>query len=178
MSEALQINIENQGAIHIAQLKGMITEDSNLDALNQIQGNRLIIDLEGIERINSYGIRRWINCLKELMEKVDELVFVKCPPVIVEQFNMISNFGAGGVVYSIFLPFYAEESDEEKMVMFEVYHSAEEDPELIVSGIKESDQSLADYEFNDLEDEYFAFLEGQKGKEISGEMLTALKQLP
>lgn len=167
MSEALNVVKEVKGDVLFLRLKGVITEDSRLEQLTTEGKKNIVIDLDQVTRINSYGIRQWINTLKATFADAECLVFTKCRPVIVEQFNMISNFGGGGLVYSFYLPFVSGSSGDEHMELFElksgeVPPTLEKIPELVLGQMK----NKSDFEFNDIEDEYFSFLESQRSKKI------------
>lgn len=158
-------------------LVGNITEDSQVDEISSNPKSTVVIDLEKVDRINSYGIRQWVNALKNLDEKVKELIFVKVPPAMVEQFNMISNFGAGGIVYSFFLPFYSESEDKERLLLYELPNGATpESFEGIVDQVADKAEGGKELVFNDIEDEYFYFLQYQKGKTVDPKLVDLIHQ--
>src|SRR5262245_7918775 len=120
MSEALEIQRDTHGDTLLLKLKGNITEDSQIEDLKKDLKPNVVLDLEKVQRINSYGIRQWINVMKEIRGQVQSLLFHRCPPVIVEQFNMINNFGGGGVVYSVYLPFYCENCNQDELKLYSI----------------------------------------------------------
>ncbi|MCB0309450.1 MAG: hypothetical protein KDD48_08765 [Bdellovibrionales bacterium] len=177
MSEALEITKTKVGDYLFIFLSGMITEDSQLEQIDTDGESTAIIDLSKITRINSYGIRQWINNLKRLNEKTSQIVFTRCPPAIVEQFNMISNFGAGGFVYSFFLPFYSEKLEKDALVILEINDDVRQmNHEDIIEKSLQSLTDADDYVFNDIEDEYFSFLQFQKDSSIDADLINAIKQ--
>lgn len=66
-------------------------------------GHALVIDTAGVHRMNSVGVKLWIEYFRSLAAREVPLIFIQCSPVIVEQINLISNFTAGGIVESILL---------------------------------------------------------------------------
>jgi len=176
MAEALEINSDSKNGIFMLHLKGVITEDSKLEGmLPKDAVPACVVDLGQVTRINSYGIRQWVNTLKLLKEKAPELVFTKCPTVLVEQFNMISNFGAGGYVYSFFLPFYSETEDKEEQILVSLEKPrGSEDADAIIEEAKSRLSQPDAFVFNDIEDEYFSFLQFQKQKSLSAQVLAVL----
>ncbi len=85
-----------------------------------------------------------------------EVTYVDVPPVLVEQFNMISNFGAGGRVESLLVPFLCKPC---KSTLFGKYTA---------EALKQAQLQLApakcptcggEAEFDDFPEEYFAFLQ-------------------
>ncbi len=176
MSESLQIDRKVTGEVVVVTLKGMITEDSPIEDLKKDLKPFVIFDLAGVERINSYGIRQWINIMKEIHMQAKQVVFTRCPPMLIEQFNMISNFGGGGVVYSFYLPYYSEKDDKEVKLLFAIPEG--KSPETMPDPVSVAKaQGKSDLEFNDVEDEYFYFLAHQKGKSVDPAPLAIVKTI-
>jgi anti-anti-sigma regulatory factor len=173
MGEVLKIDREVKGNVLILRLQGNITEDAQIEDLNRDLKPVVVVDLEKVARINSYGIRQWINVMKELNREAKQVVFHRCPPAFVEQFNMISNFGGGGIVYSFYLPFYSEAENKEALKLYSLPQGRSPDipprPEDLLGK-----EERGTFVFNDIEDEYFCFLQHQKGRSVLKEALDAL----
>lgn len=178
MSEALSVTKNKQGDVLFIYLNGVITEDSQLELVDSDGEATLVLDLQGITRINSYGIRQWINNLKRLKEKSPNLIFTRCPPMVIEQFNMISNFGAEGVVQSFYLPFYSEKLEKSELILTTVTSDlVNADHQSIIDRALKSLNAADEYVFNDIEDEYFTFLQHQKSKSVDAKVATLIEQL-
>jgi anti-anti-sigma regulatory factor len=175
MTDALEIQREITGEVAYLKLKGRITEDSHLEGLSAELRQVMILDLAQIERINSYGIRQWINALKDIRQKIGNLIFTNVPPVMVEQFNMISNFGAGGTVYSFHLPYFCESCDIDEQKVFELQDgkTPQERPTLKSEKCAKCGSELV---LNDIEEEYLSFLQYQKGHSIPSEALAVIRK--
>ena len=78
-----------------------------------------MIDLGEIERINSCGVRDWVNWLEKLETNGTRSVLVECSPAIVAQINLVNNFTGSGVVKSFYVPYFCPECDEEKVLLVE-----------------------------------------------------------
>ena len=78
-----------------------------------------MIDLGEIERINSCGVRDWVNWLCKLENNGTRSVLVECSPAIVAQINLVNNFTGNGVVKSFYVPYFCPECDEEKVLLVE-----------------------------------------------------------
>ena len=176
MAEALEVQKNRVQDVQFVFLHGSITEDSVLDSIESGGAKTMVIDLAKVTRINSYGIRQWINHLKKIHETTPNLVFTRCPPSIVEQFNMISNFGADGVVYSFYLPFYSESQDKDELVLFDAGSNPGMGYEEIIASCVSRLDPAAKFVFNDIEDEYFSFLQLQKSKTLSPEIAALIQQ--
>lgn len=87
----------------LIRLSGPI--DEHFDAARLVTGVRgtVVIDLDAVHRITSFGVRAWLDALARLDR--DYLGFVNCRPAIVSQFNMVARFGGGGQLISFYAPY-------------------------------------------------------------------------
>ncbi len=101
----------------VVSLAGAIDEDVDFSPYI-LSGNKDIeLELGGLKSINSCGIREWIKWLGTTGGAT--IAFENCPKVIVDQINMVEGFlPANGRVKSFFVPYYNEESGDEKNVLF------------------------------------------------------------
>jgi hypothetical protein len=81
-------------------LDGILDEYAPVKELVEDIGERAVtLDLSAIQRINSIGVRVWIQ-LSQLLQ--DKQVFLRrCSPAIVNQLNCIQNFAAHARVMSV-----------------------------------------------------------------------------
>ena len=115
---AFAINKLAEGGKVVLQLQGNIDEDANFAPPDLTGAGAVVLDLEGVNAINSVGIREWIKWVKALPGSV-QLSVRKCPKIIVDQINMVAGFlPATAVVESFFVPYYSDSSGNEKMVLF------------------------------------------------------------
>ncbi|MGE0633734.1 MAG: hypothetical protein AB7O96_15075 [Pseudobdellovibrionaceae bacterium] len=99
------------------KLVGVIDEDVDFAQYNLTPYKKIDLDLSGIKSINSCGIREWILWMSTAKDA--SVVFNECPKIIVDQINMVQGFlPANGRVQSFQVPYYSEESDEEKNILF------------------------------------------------------------
>lgn len=97
---------------------GQIDEEAVFPSIEE-WGKELYVDLEGVTAINSIGIRAWIMWFGEMSDTV--FTFMNCPKALVMQMNMVEGFLPNqSTVFSLQVPFFCEDCDEEKEVMFEV----------------------------------------------------------
>lgn len=76
------------------------------------------IHLDEVNSINSTGIREWINLMQIL--KSSKIKLQKCPKVFIDQANMVKGFLApNATVESFYVPYFSEESNLEKKILFE-----------------------------------------------------------
>lgn len=152
MSNQLQIKIENKQDEDIVFLSGSIDEDSDFSAMEQLSNQKVVLDLEGVLFINSCGIREWIKYQEQLDIKI-QLIYRKCPQVIVEQMNIVKGFvRTGGIIESFYAPYYDEANDTEVKELIKPSDVKDNKAPVV------KNQSGDELEFDDIEAQYFNFL--------------------
>ncbi len=147
------LTIERDG--NVIRVSGIIDEHSDFTGIFDGLDGKVIIDMDGIKRINSCGVREWVNMIKSCDLDIE---YISCPTAVVEQFNMVPEFlGRNAVVKSFYARYYCEECDNEQNFLLEVEKhfpdpSDIEIPEFICD-------CGSPFEFDDDESEYFMFLE-------------------
>jgi anti-anti-sigma regulatory factor len=137
------------------ELSGAFEESVQLESLiGEVKGN-LNVHCKGITRINSVGVKTWINYFQKLKMAGVRVRFFECSPSIVEQLNMISNFSGGGEVVSILLPYSCIKCVKEFVIPFET-KKIDLDA-LPAAKCERSDCAIV---FDDVPEEYFYFWNG------------------
>jgi hypothetical protein len=137
-------------------IKGSIDEDASFVVQDFSGCTSIIVDMGGITAINSVGIREWIKWIKEFPTTAT-LTVAKCPKIIVDQINMVSGFlPPGAIVESFFVPYFADDSGEEQMVLFTNGKEFKDGNLTPPQGIKDS--TGAEMEMDVIEAKYFKFL--------------------
>src|SRR4029077_12002744 len=139
---------------------GVIDEDNELASLSdKIGSGTAVIDVSEIERINSCGVRDWVNWLGKIEKNGAKVVLVECSPAIVAQINLVNNFTGGGVVKSFFAPYFCPNCDREKVLLVEAAELGAPPHKAPTCRCDECDGVM---DFDDMEDSYFAFLSTAK----------------
>jgi hypothetical protein len=101
----------------VAQLSGEINENADFSELKRQLRGDVELQLDGISRINSCGVREWVNFVREL-DMVTSLRFARCSPTVVLQLNTIYNFRGQARVTSFLAPYVCESChvDEYKLL--------------------------------------------------------------
>ncbi len=160
MSQKFQASIQHRGDVSYVKLGGVIDEDNELgDLVDKIPTGTAVIDLGEIERINSCGVRDWVNWLSKLENNGTRSVLVECSPAIVAQINLVNNFTGSGVVKSFYVPYFCPECDEEKVLLVEAADMGPPPHEPPTCRCDECDLVM---DFDDMPDSYFAFLSNQR----------------
>lgn len=138
-------------------LVGDIDENSGLFDLTPVLTGTVVLDLGGIRRINSAGVREWVNFIRDSDPRTDHLALSNCSPAIVMQMNMIANFRGNAEVTSFYAPLVCPACDHEQDELIQTT------PE-IVSGLPHriGDFTCAEcqsgLELDDIPERYFSFL--------------------
>ena len=160
MNQKFQASVQHRGDMSYVKLGGVIDEDNELGELvEKIPNGTAVIDLGEIERINSCGVRDWVNWLSKLDTNGTRSVLVECSPAIVAQINLVNNFTGNGVVKSFYVPYFCPECDEEKVLLVEATDMGPPPHEPPTCRCDECDLVM---DFDDMPDSYFAFLSNQK----------------
>ncbi len=94
------------------ELTGDVDEHTSLAPLAAKLSGQVVLDLAGVRRINSQGVRVWIDFLHALQPGT-KLVFRRCSHPVITQINMIANFRGGAVVESFFAPYVCDKCGAE-----------------------------------------------------------------
>lgn len=154
---SLRYSVERRRGRLQIHLEGDMDENANLFELLDAVSGVVWIDLGGVRRINSAGVRDWVNFIREVHDRADEVTLSRCSPAIVMQMNMISNFRGKARVASIFAPLVCPECDREDDVLVSL---TPEQLEILPDGIPERTcpDCGAAMELDDIPERYFAFL--------------------
>lgn len=160
MNPKFHAAVHQRDDVTYVKLGGVIDEDNELgDLTDRIPPGMVVIDLSEIERINSCGVRDWVNWLTKVERVGTKVVLVECSPAIVQQINLVNNFTGNGVVKSFFAPYFCTNCDREKVLLVEVNELAAGPQRAPTCRCDECDGVM---EFDDMEDSYFAFLSTAK----------------
>lgn len=149
------IKVENQGLKSNIHLKGTIDEDVDFSQFNIGTAQEINLYAGHIVSINSCGIREWIKWLSLVK---GQIYFHECPKIIVDQINMVDGFlPSGAKVLSFYVPYYNDESGEEKSVLFK-YNQDYTDKGEIKAPVGIVDSTGSVMEMDVIEAKYFKFL--------------------
>ena len=138
------------------KLKGVLDEDNLLaNLLSQIQGRLLLIDMAEIERINSCGVRDWVNWLNQIQALGVAVILLRCSPVVVSQANMVANFASDAFIHSFYAPYVHPDTGDEQSVLLFTEDLRQNQP---IRAPKIFNDSGEELEFDEFEESYFAFI--------------------
>lgn len=166
-----------QGGVVSLKLRGVIDEDNELTGIEgQLSAGVTVLDLADIERINSCGVRDWVNWLGRIEKLGARLVFVNCSPAIVAQMNLVHNFSASGIVKSFYAPYFCPRCNKERLLKLETRDLVHQTP-ITSAPTCRCDDCDGPMDFDDMEESYFAFMNNLKkvlGDTATEEILQAV----
>src|SRR6188768_1670161 len=93
----LQIEKFADGGIACLKFSGTIDESfEGKKIARSVQAETLVLDLGGVKKISSFGIREWVDFVTTAATSVKQVVLIECAPKVVDQLNMVGNFAGGG----------------------------------------------------------------------------------
>lgn len=149
----MELTITQEG--NVFYLKGVINEFAKFTPLFEFEGSEMVLNLKDVTRINSTGVREWINALEKVDRSI-EMYFEECPPIVVYQMTMIPNFTSRVKVKSVYAPYYCTECDNQEEILIDLRDFNLEEKGLPEGKCKECGHDL---EFDDDEESYFYFME-------------------
>lgn len=148
--------IEKDGKC-VIRLKGSIDEDFDGQILMNESSSKVFIDFNEVTKINSCGVREFIDVLTHIADK--NIYYVNCPRILVDQINMVKGFVTNNsVVLSFYAPYFCEETDEDHMILFKAT-----DIKDLSKAPEAKDSDGNELVFDDFEEKYFKFLKSQEG---------------
>jgi hypothetical protein len=155
-SVALSWRIKERPGFTTVEFFGEIDENADFAELRRRLRGSVVFHLAEVRRINSCGVREWVNFVRDL-PGVTELTFTHCSPAIVTQLNMIYNFRGSAKVRSFYAPYVCESCNHEEEKLLDVQSQF---PNGNVSAVPDfkCEQCNSAMEFDDLPERYLSFL--------------------
>lgn len=155
---SFQIRVaENEHGIPVYRISGTIDESADLSPLHELRGARVIFELSEIRRINSFGVRSWMETMRQIPSHVS-VTFVGCSPPVVDQCNLVVGFRGHADIESFYAPLICNECDEQRVVLFDTARCLALGVALPPTACPRCGHTM---EMDDLEEHYLHFLHAQ-----------------
>ena len=117
----------------------------------------VVINVAGITRMTSFGVRQWLKAIDSLPKAVSEMLLVGCPTFFVDQLNMVLNFGGSSKVLTVSAPYTCPSCGVESSETLDVL---KERANLASGGLpeKECTRCGGKLEFDETPSSYFSFV--------------------
>ena len=155
-------------------LSGVIDETLDLGVFTNVAG-ALVIDLDAVRRVTSYGVRQWARALKATTASY--LVVRNARPCIVAQLNSVAGFLGNADLSSLYVPFVCSKCRHE----FDVLYDVRKDWAAMSSGDEPHaacTQCGAAAELDDLPESYFFFAKTLRQPQLPPAVATFLDGKP
>ena len=112
------------GTINHVRIAGIIDETFPLTSSSPDLSGLLVVDLGQVERISSFGVRRWIEFASKLPPGGISLYVVNAPPVMVDQLNMVEGFAGVARVLTVLAPYTCRACGEDRLRLVDLQAEA------------------------------------------------------
>ncbi|MBE4751538.1 protein kinase [Corallococcus sp. ZKHCc1 1396] len=109
------INTVRVGNLLHVRVSGVIDETFPLSSSTKGLSGLLVVDLGLLERISSFGVRRWIEFVGHPPQGVAGLYVINAPPIVVDQLNMVEGFAGVARVLSLLAPYTCRFCKEDRL---------------------------------------------------------------
>ncbi len=117
----------------------------------------VILDVSGMTRMTSFGVRQWLKGMDALPKSIAELYLLGCPTFFVDQLNMVLNFGGAAQVLTVVAPYTCPSCGVESGETIDVLA----DRAALAKGgtpAKECTRCGGQLEFDETPESYFSFV--------------------
>lgn len=127
MTDRLIATVEQRrSGARLIKLAGVLDEHNRLgDLMEKVGAGTALINLSGVERINSIGARDWVRWLSSIEARGIKPVLIACSPAVVEHLNRTKNFAGNAIVKSFQIPYHCATCDLEKLLLVYVADMSE-----------------------------------------------------
>ncbi|MBA3500702.1 MAG: serine/threonine protein kinase [Myxococcota bacterium] len=92
------------GDVVVVRVAGLV--DERFAGFGEIgHAKTIVIDVSGMARMTSFGVRQWMKGMEALPKSVTERYLLGCPMFFVDQLNMVLNFGGGAQILTATAPY-------------------------------------------------------------------------
>ena len=122
MSEKLTTTIEQRrSGARVIKLAGVLDEHNRLrELVEKVGSGPALINLSGVERMNSTGTRDWVNWLAQIEARGTQPILIACSPAVVAQLNRIKNFAGAAQIKSFQVPYHCAACGLDKLLLVNI----------------------------------------------------------
>ena len=150
------VDVTQTNGVALIKVNGLVDERfMGFGDLGQIKV--AIIDVSGMTRMTSFGVRQWLRAMDALPKSITDAYLIACPTFFVYQLNMVLNFGGSAKVITVVAPYTCMSCGVESSEVIDVIaeHSS------LVQGQvteKECRRCAGKLELDETPESYFAFV--------------------
>jgi serine/threonine protein kinase len=176
LGDRLTMGCERRWDGSIVTLTGEIDEHfDHRKFIAAVGGGSVVMDLDQVRRITSYGVREWLRALRDL--DADYYCFIRCRPAIVAQFNMVAGFACNGELLSFYAPFLCPTCAAEIDVLIDLRKQHSEVAKFEVPLVP-CETCGSDAAFDDMPESYFSYVARARCPNPPAHVLSLLEPRP
>jgi hypothetical protein len=177
MGAGLAVHVHETDEMSYLRISGSFLGGSDIleKTTERLTTDVVVINTAGVVRINSSGVREWVNWMKELDRRGCRSYFVECSPAIVTQCNYFDRFTGSGQIVSFYTPYFCSMCDADKELLIEVSEALRELP--FKPPAYRCDRCNQELEFDEFESTYFAFLSSMRSEPLDPALEEMIQQL-
>lgn len=153
---ALSVEVTRQGDTTVVALRGFIDAGAPLSAIGEATGSQLVLDLEGVRRISSFGVSAFMDALRDIPAGTD-IVWRRVSVPLMLQVSMIENFNGRAHIESFHAPYFCAACGHEQQSLLDV-EAMKAGPAPYRAPAVACAECGRPATFDELEADYFAFL--------------------
>jgi len=158
MSSTFHFELGRRRGLPILMLGGVIDEHHGLDAVRgRLPPGEVLLDLSGIERLSSVGVRAWVDWTQHVEECGTRFVLINCSPAFVMKLSRIHGLARLGRIYSILAPYRCPRCASDALVVLKTEELAGLSRPIAAPECR-CKECEALMEFDETPESYFAFL--------------------
>ena len=121
------------------------------------EAKTVVINVSGMTRMTSFGVRQWLRGMDALPKSITELYLLGCPTFFVDQLNMVLNFGGAAQILTVVAPYTCPSCGVESGETIDVLT---ERAALARGGVSEKECARCGgkLEFDETPESYFSFV--------------------
>jgi ABC-type transporter Mla MlaB component len=154
----MNLSVQTRGDTHV--LEGVLDEQSPpiLVDLSRATGtaSSITLDVGGLRRINSLGVRAWVEFMRGLSGR--KVHFVRCSPAFVDQLNTVSDFRSGAQIDSVLAPYVCERTGRVSYEELKVGIDIKRGGDFSALGERRCEECPEGMVFDDVPERYLHFL--------------------
>jgi serine/threonine protein kinase len=166
------VDSKTVGEVSIVKVAGLVGEHFVGFGKVDPAVKTLILDVSGMTRMTSFGVRQWLKAMDALPKAVGDVYLLGAPTFFVDQLNMVLNFGGPAKVLTVMAPYTCPSCGAESGETVDVLT---ERSTLAKGGVPEKECSKCGgkLEFDETPESYFSFI----GKYAASSIQPAAAQL-
>lgn len=174
-SEKLKVFVTTKGSLDYVRLCGVIDEDNNLmSVLPRLTREVVVVGLREVTRINSLGVRDWVNWMNALDAAGKRVVMHECSTAVVSQINLVANFAGKSHIESFLAPYFCSTCDADRLRLIQTRRLTGDPPRAPRALCDQCDALMA---LDEVEESYFSFIPRTRQVELDEVVEKALAEV-